>query len=191
MKNVTIKDAKRNTIATFEDFPNRESEQKELLRRRFGEGKYYICHGVKSVDDTGAERTRGTQKVMYIGNLGGAPIGGAGQYAVPFSGSPQASGLVDLRLYHELLSPMIARIDERLSGIENTLAELIESFEEEAVSTPTEPQPLSGTNNDEARIAEALKKFQDGVPIGELLAEYADLIPKLMSSIQSQPQPQQ
>ena len=66
MKNVTIRDAKRNTIATFEDFPNRESEQKELLRRRFGEGKYYICHGVKSVDDTGAERTRGTQKVMYI-----------------------------------------------------------------------------------------------------------------------------
>ena len=98
MKNVTIKDAKRNTIATFEDFPNRESEQKELLRRRFGEGKYYICHGVKSVDDTGAERTRGTQKVMYIGNLGGAAPGAAlNPYPTVYSGAAQP-GMFALRV---------------------------------------------------------------------------------------------
>lgn len=187
MKNVTIKDAKRNTIATFEDFPNRESEQKELLRRRFGEGKYYICHGVKSVDDTGAERTRGTQKVMYIGNLGGAAPGAAlNPYPTAYAGAAQP-GMIDLRLYHELMAPLMARIDERLSGIENTLAELLESFDSDAMETATEPQPTGGANNDEARIAEAMQKFQSGTPIGELLTEYADLIPKIMSQMQSAP----
>ena len=183
MKNVTIKDAKRNTIATFEDFPNRESEQKELLRRRFGEGKYYICHGVKSVDDTGAERTRGTQKVMYIGNLGGAAPGAAlNPYPTAYAGAAQP-GMIDLRLYHELMAPLMARID----GIENTLAELLESFDSDAMETATEPQPTRGTNDDEKRIAEALQKFQSGAPIGELLTEYADLIPKIMSQMQSAP----
>ena len=81
----------------------------------------------------------------------------------------------------------MARIDERLSGIENTLAELLESFDSDAMETATEPQPTGGANNDEARIAEAMQKFQSGTPIGELLTEYADLIPKIMSQMQSAP----
>lgn len=187
MKNVTIKDGKRFTIATFEDFPNRESEQKELLRKRFGEGKFYICYGVKTQDENGRETTRGTQKVMYIGNLGGAAPGAAlNPYPSAYAG-PVQPGMIDLRLYHELMAPLMARIDERLSGIENTLAELLESFDSDAMEPGTEPQPTSGTNDDEKRIAEAMQKFQSGTPIGELLTEYADLIPKIMSQMQSAP----
>lgn len=187
MKNVTIKDAKRNTIATFEDFPNRESEQKELLRKRFGEGKYFVCYGKKYVDENGAERIRGTQNVMYIGNLGGASPGAAlNPYPSAYAGAAQP-GMIDLRLYHELMAPLMARIDERLSGIENSLAELLESFESDPMETGAERQPTSGTNDDEKRITEALQKFQSGTPIGELLTEYADLIPKIMSQMQSAP----
>jgi len=49
--------------------------------------------------------------------------------------------------------------------------------------TATEPQPTGGANNDEARIAEAMQKFQSGTPIAELLTEYAYLIPKFMASM--------
>jgi len=163
LKNVTIRDASGNIVGTYETFPRGEAEQREMLRKSFGPGRYKISY-----------HKNGPKNLTVFVGLNGAAE--SHRSAMPFSGFP-TTDKIDLTIYRELILPMAQNITERLDEIKTLLIDSMSDEQED-----TSPMGNTEVGNPEpkdnsTRIAEALERVQNGEPIESLIADYADLIP--------------
>ena len=187
LKNVILRDANKKEIDLYQTFPTKESEWPEMIRKKWPPGRYYITYNTYMIDDeTGRKTGVPRNRKVYVHGPGGAqPFAGGGSGLAMYGNSAPSS--VDLTIYRELILPMATQIIDKLNTIESMLADLFDGDDDaEEVAdmngdTTTTKQPEQTEQGQ--RLMQAVEDLKNGVPLPELMAKYADLLPMIMENL--------
>lgn len=187
LKNVILRDANKKEIDFYETFPTRENEWKDIIRKKWPAGKYQITYMVYAKDpDTGRMTGTPRNRTVYVPGANGVQpfAGGHAGAAMYGNGAPSS---VDLTIYRELILPMATQIMDKLNTIESMLADLFDGDDDAGevpdMSGDTTPTQQPEQTEQGQRLMQAVEDLKNGVPLPELMAKYADLLPLIMENL--------
>lgn len=187
LKNVILRDANKKEIDLYQTFPTKETEWPEMIRKKWPPGRYYITYNTYIIDDeTGRKTGVPRNRKVYVHGPGGAQhfAGASAGLAMYGNGAPSS---VDLTIYRELIFPMATQIMDKLNSIESMLADLFDGDDDAGevpdMSGETTPTPQPEQTEQGQRLMQAVEDLKNGVPLPELMAKYADLLPLIMENL--------
>lgn len=188
LKNVILRDANKKEIDLYQTFPSKETEWPDMIRKKWPPGRYYITYNAYVIDEeTGRKTGIPRNRKVYVHGPGASQPFAGGSAGLAMYGNAAPSS-VDLTIYRELILPMATQIMDKLNSIESMLADLFDGDDDaEEVATmsgETTETPQPEQTEQGQRLMQAVEDLKNGVPIPELMAKYADLLPLVLEQMQ-------